>query len=238
MKKTPPLPLYRQLFVDLKKQIDEGKYKVGALLPSENELCAAYKTTRLTVRHALKELKTMGYITSHHGKGSIVSEPKKALGILSIGGITAAVGHKNLATKIIRKASIHPWADEFFYPLSPQETEAACISFTRVRSVDNAPIVYEETFLANLHLPNFTALSLENVSLFNTLLEKYQVEIRSGEQRIWAVSANKSTGKFLKVKEGSPVVHMQRKLVTNNKHLNIYSSLYCNTEDFYLQDYF
>lgn len=92
MEKEEMTPLYKKLIDDLKKLIEDGKFKQGDLLPSENELCKSYKTTRPTVRQALAGLTNMGYITRHHGKGSIVSEPRRGLGILSVSGVTAGVG--------------------------------------------------------------------------------------------------------------------------------------------------
>src|SRR3546814_19978635 len=74
MAKEPNTPLYKVLIEDLKKQIDDGHYKKGDLLPSENDLCKSYGTTRPTVQQALGELTRMGYIIRQHGKGSIVSE--------------------------------------------------------------------------------------------------------------------------------------------------------------------
>ena len=230
--------IYKRLYNDLKKSIDDGKYNIGDLLPSENDLCVTYNTTRLTVRHALRELIERGYIVRHHGKGSIVSERKNSLGILSIRGITAAVGEKNLKTSIINKPEIIIWPDDFFYELNEASRKAGCIFFTRLRYVNKIPIVYEETYITNISLPRFTNLNLENRSLFNTLKENYEIEVKGGEQKIWAVAADKNISKFLKVKISSPIVHMKRKLITNENNITIYSSLYCNTEEFYLQDYF
>src|SRR3546814_13066231 len=93
----------------LKKQIDDGHYKKGDLLPSENDLCKSYGTTRPTVRQALGELTRMGYIIRQHGKGSIVSEPKSGLGILSLKGSTAGVGQKNLRTEMLVKSKRIAW---------------------------------------------------------------------------------------------------------------------------------
>ena len=62
--------LYERVTADLKKEIDKGVYKVGDLLPSENELCASYNTTRPTVRQALLRLINMGYIIRHKGKAA------------------------------------------------------------------------------------------------------------------------------------------------------------------------
>jgi DNA-binding GntR family transcriptional regulator len=163
------VPLYKKLYADLKRSIDDGKYPVGSLLPSENELCEKYETTRATVRHSLKELMILGYITRRHGKGSIVAEPKKGLGILSIRGVTAAVGTTTLKTKIVKTIKRMKWPADFFYDLSEKEMELGCLFFTRIRYVNNVPVLYEETYLTDHSLSGFALLDLENKSLFGIL---------------------------------------------------------------------
>src|SRR5690606_5951980 len=127
MAKEPNTPLYKVLIDDLKRQIDDGHYKKGDLLPSENNLCKTYGTTRPTVRQALSELIRMGYIVRHHGKGSIVSEPKSGLGILSLKGSTAGVGKKNLRTEVLVKSKRTAWPADFPYELTDAQQEAGCI---------------------------------------------------------------------------------------------------------------
>lgn len=232
------LPLYRKLYADLKKAIDDGKYPLGSLLPSENELSEKYGTTRATVRHSLKELMITGYITRRHGKGSIVAEPKKGLGILSIRGVTAAVGTTTLKTKIVSSTKKMKWPSNFFFNLSESDLEQGCLYFTRIRYVNNVPVLFEETFLTDKSLPSFVSIDLENKSLFSILKEKYKIEIKSGEQKIWAVQASDAISRLLKIKAGSPVLQMQRKLITDNDAVCLFSSLYCNTMEFYLHDYF
>lgn len=238
MSKQNTVPLYRKLIDDLKKQMDEGKYKTGDLLPSENDLCRTYGTTRPTVRQALKDLTLSGHIVRHHGKGSIVAEPKMGLGILSISGVTAGIGDKDLKTEMLSKPKKDKWPDKFFFELSEDELSAGCISFSRLRYINNVPVLFEETFISNIKLPRFTSRNLENRSLFKTLNEHYNVEIKEGEQKIWAISADKNISKLLNLKNGSPVLHLKRKLKTNVKNLHIYSWLYANTDEYYLQDSF
>ena len=96
------IPQYRRLYEILRKLIMEGIYKEGDLLPSENELCQIYGMTRPTVRQSLSSLTNDGYITMRQGKGSIVHNLPREIGILSVSGTTSAVGDRNLKTKIIR----------------------------------------------------------------------------------------------------------------------------------------
>ncbi|MBX3255337.1 MAG: GntR family transcriptional regulator [Chitinophagaceae bacterium] len=238
MQKEETTPLYKKLIEDLKKLMEEGKFKQGDLLPSENELCKSYNTTRPTVRQALAGLTNMGYITRHHGKGSIVAEPRRGLGILSVSGVTAGVGDLNLKTVILEKPVKRNWPPELMKDLNYAEQIAGCIYFTRVRIINNAPILYEETFLTDINLLRFTSRNLDNRSFLKILSEYYQVEVTGGEQKIWAVAADKSIARVLKISAGHPIVHMKRKLKTNVKNLNIYSWLYCNTENYYLDDRF
>jgi DNA-binding GntR family transcriptional regulator len=238
MIKKETTPLYKIVIEDLKVLIDNGEYKKGELLPSENDLSKTYNTTRVTVRQALSGLTNMGYITRRHGKGSIVAEPKKGLGILSLNGVTAGIIDRALTTSILQKPEKRDWPVDFFYELNEKEKNSGCIFFTRLRYIDNSPVLYEKTYITNINLPRFTSRNLENRSLFKILTENYKVQIREGEQKIWAIHGGKNISKLLNIKTSYPIVHMQRRLQTNIRDLNIYSSLYCNTENYFLQDYF
>lgn len=238
MNKPQSTPLYKKVIDELKSEIDSGHYKKGDLLPSENDLCKTYSTTRPTVRQALTELTRLGYIVRQHGKGSIVSEPKSGLGILSLKGATAGVGKKKLITKILTKPQKISWPAGFFYELNEAERRAGAIYFTRLRHVNGSPTLYEETYISDMELPRFTMHNLEKHSLFDILRKFHQVEIQEGEQKIWAVEADKELAALLNTKAKKPLLHMKRRLTTNIKGLYIYSFLYCNTEEYFIQDYF
>ncbi len=231
-------PLYRIVFEELKHRIDTGHYKKNDLLPSENELCKAYSTTRPTVRQALTELARLGYIHRQHGKGSIVSEPKNGLGILSLKGATAGVGKKNLRTAVITKARKTAWPTDFPFDLEEKEKAAGAIYLSRLRYINERPVLFEETYITDIQLSRFTTHNFEKRSLFDTLRSFHQVEVKEGEQRIWAIQADKTLADLLDTKLNRPVLHMKRRLKTSVNGLYIYSFLYCNTEEYFVQDYF
>ena len=56
----------------LEQDLAQGKYGVGATLPSEPELAHLFGVSRHTVRAALRTLQARGLITSHQGLGSTV----------------------------------------------------------------------------------------------------------------------------------------------------------------------
>ncbi|HOB85248.1 MAG TPA: GntR family transcriptional regulator [Bacteroidales bacterium] len=226
------IPHHRRLYEVLRKHIIEGVYMEGDLLPSENELCQLYGVTRPTVRQSLSNLANDGFISRHQGKGSIVHHLPREIGILSVSGTTSAVGDRNLKTRIIVKPVIIPWKDDFMFPLSDLEKESGCVYMERLRLLDDIPIFYDISYIANINLPRITSRKFENQSLFRILRDHYQIEIKGGEQRIKAIPASARISRFLQMKKGDPVLHLERKMETNNPGLFLYSSIFCNTEKY------
>jgi DNA-binding GntR family transcriptional regulator len=226
------IPQHKKLYEILRKHIIEGVYHDGDLLPSENELCQLYGLTRPTVRQALSNLSNDGYIKKHQGKGSIVSVIPKEIGILSVSGTTSAVGDRNLKTRIIVKPQIIKWENDFMFPLSDLERESGCIYIERLRLLENIPIFYDISYIANINLPRITSRKFENRSLFGILRDNYNIEVKGGEQRIKAIPASARISRFLEINKGEPVLHLERKMLTNVPGLFLYSSIFCNTEKY------
>jgi DNA-binding GntR family transcriptional regulator len=225
------MPRYRQLYEILRKQIIDGTFKPGDLLPSENDLCARFAITRPTVRHALDSLLNDGMIRKHQGKGSIVYGLPNGIGILSISGTTSALGKHNLKTRILSKPVVTSWPDDFMFPLTDEFRNSGCIYLERLRLVNDTPVFYDLNYLPNINLPRFCNRRFEDQSLFDILRKAFSIEVKSGEQRIRAVTADHNIHEYLKVPLGHPVLHLQRKLITNRPGFYFFSSIYCNTEE-------
>lgn len=226
------VPRHKKLYEILRKHITEGVYNEGDLLPSENELCKIYSLTRPTVRQSLASLANDGYIIKHQGKGSIVHNLPREIGILSVSGTTSALGDRNLKTHIVIKPKLIPWPADFIFPLSELEIESGCIYMERIRLLEDIPIFYDISYIANINLPRITSRQFEDRSLFQILRENYHVEIKGGEQRIKAIRASAKISRYLSMKKDQPVLHLERKMETSSAGLFLYSSIYCNTEKY------
>jgi DNA-binding GntR family transcriptional regulator len=224
------LPKYRQVYELLRKQIIDGVYSAGEILPSESALSDAHGITRPTVRKALDLLISDGFIVKHQGKGSIVKGAPKGIGILSIIGTTSAVGQSSFLTHIIRKPERRQWTEAFNFPLSEAEQKAGCIYFERLRVLEGTPVFLDITMLPDIKLPHFTSYSLENRSLFNFLRAKYHIEVTGGTQQLFAIRADKRLQQHLQVKAGYPVLQLNRKIETTRQGFHIYSQVFCATQ--------
>jgi GntR family transcriptional regulator/GntR family frlABCD operon transcriptional regulator len=228
-------PIYRKIQQKIKSQILSGVFHDGDLLPSESDLIMIHSSTRGTVRLALDALVKDGYIVKQQGKGSIVQKSyRRTLGVLSVKGFSQIVTEKKLVvdTVIIKKPGITAWGELFFYRLNEIERNAGCIYLKRVRCVNKEPVMLETTYIPNLNLPGFCKNPLVKGSLFETLSINYQIEITKVEQDLRAISADSDSSVLLNVLPGTPLLHIYLKFSTSREHLNIYSSLLCNTSDF------
>ncbi|MEZ4774906.1 MAG: GntR family transcriptional regulator [Bacteroidia bacterium] len=223
---------YQVLYNRLKREILSGVYEIGSVLPSENELCATANLARSTVRQALSQLETEGYIFKQKGKGSIVKSKSRALNILSFQGFSASVNADKISTLSVHVPTLGPWPDNFFSELSEMENNAGCVYFSRVRLLDGSPIMLEKTFVPNLNLPGFSKRFQVTASFFEFLGKQYQIEITGMDQEIRAFSATEEESHWLSVPEKTPLLKIVRKYYTNRPYLQLYSLLFCNTEKY------
>ena len=82
-----PQPLYQKVKTYLLGQIDQGLWPVNHRLPSEHELVAQFKVSRMTVNRALRELAEQGRIVRVAGVGSFVAADKPQSTLLQIANL-------------------------------------------------------------------------------------------------------------------------------------------------------
>lgn len=65
-------PRYQQIARELTRAIADGRYAIGAHLPTEAELCERYDISRFTARAAVQVLTSAGLVTRRKRAGTIV----------------------------------------------------------------------------------------------------------------------------------------------------------------------
>src|ERR671939_498034 len=67
------MPLYRQLYEELRAAILTGQLRAGTRLPSTRELAGELSVSRNTVLNAFEQLLAEGYVEGQVGSGTYVS---------------------------------------------------------------------------------------------------------------------------------------------------------------------
>ena len=66
-------PRFQEILDALRADITDGRIGIGERLPTEQELCLRFSTSRYTVREALRRLQDLGLIARRQGSGSVVT---------------------------------------------------------------------------------------------------------------------------------------------------------------------
>ena len=101
-----PKATYADIYKNLKQKIESGNYKFQELLPSENTLVQEYECSRNTIRRAISDLVSDGYVQTMQGKGVRVIYQPALQTSFTIGGIesfkeSAIRNHQKPETKVI-----------------------------------------------------------------------------------------------------------------------------------------
>lgn len=203
-------PLYNQL-VDLLKEKINGEMKPGDMLPSERELTVRYGVSRTTVRLALRELQSMGYIYKKHGKGTFVSDRSQASTNLSeaysFTDQMRALG-RDPKTHILSFRVIE--ADKFLAQHMGINLGDSLYALRRLRCADGSPMMVERTYLPAYKFLQLTEDDLLQKPLYEIIEEDYEVNIVVAEEEFRASIAGIDDAKLLDIAEGSAVLNLVR----------------------------
>ncbi|WLR51655.1 GntR family transcriptional regulator [Bacillus tianshenii] len=207
--KESPLPLYYQLKELLKKEIDSGKLKPGEMIPSEREFVEMFEISRPTVRQAINELVNEGVLNRKKGLGTFVAKQKISQQFLeNLTSFQHEMETKGLpySTRVLGIKTIpsNPTLEDVFGVTYPEY-----IYIERLRFVKDTPIVVVSTYIPKALAPGLIDEDLTNASLYQTLQDKYGLEISRATRIMEAVNVTNEDAKRLEVEVGSAIMYFK-----------------------------
>jgi GntR family transcriptional regulator len=143
-------PLYEQVQAAVIGRIMTGAYRAGQQLPREDQLASSFGVSRTTLRAALGNLETLGYIQRVHGAGTFIAAQhftvKAELATLETfhPRLAARMG---LTSKITDLQIVEVPADAETAAAMALRPGDPVISIARTIEIDGVPVVYLEEFL-------------------------------------------------------------------------------------------
>jgi GntR family transcriptional regulator len=186
VQRTSSFPVYRQVADLLERDMHRTRsHSERTALPSENELVAEFKVSRVTVRQALDELHRKGLIFREKGRGSY-ARSQHIGGITGFGSFTSEVenaGAKPSSRMIdfVKVAGLPAGMKRHLAKVPTKNHGFHCL--TRVRCVDAKPVAYEETYLDIKVYPGLERTDVESGSLYATMRRLW------GYEPAWADAA-------------------------------------------------
>lgn len=207
--KNSPVPIYHQLEEYIKQQIENGFLKEEEVIPSEREFAERFQISRMTVRQAINNLVTDGYLNRKKGRGTFVSKKKVEQELQGMTSFTEDMlsrgmkpSSKLLSFKIIQ-------ADKkTALDLKINENDPI-YKIKRIRLADGAPMALETAYIPVNIVPGLTEEN-SNLSLYQYIEEHLSLSISEATQEIEASIADVHTAEPLGIEEGEPILFIVR----------------------------
>lgn len=206
------VPLYSRIYRTLKEEIENGVYKVGDFLPSEDELEKRFGASRTTIRNALSELEREGLILRRRGKGTIVQEPKTAQNMNFISSFTETLREKGVqvGTGIVTIELI-PAPPKVLAALNLEKGEKVYL-VQRTRLANGVPIAFMTNYLLARVVPGLEEKkeALRRLGLYQLLEEEYGLVLKRAVETIEAYLSGPLEADILQIPEKVPLFHTVR----------------------------
>lgn len=224
---TERRPRYLTLAEEIGREIGDGAYAVGSLLPSEAELCARHRVSRHTVREATRVLQDRGIVARHQGLGTLIqsaSAPSRYVFAMdAIPDLWEYV--KNTELKVVRRKLIK--AKDALTPL-PGEPGESWRLIEAVRYMKpGEPIAWKQVYIDARYDAVTAEIGRRTVPIYSLVEERYGVKPERVRQEISAVAIPREAAQVLKVKTGSSGLALLRHYVTTDDRVfEVTMSLY------------
>ncbi|SIS64380.1 GntR family transcriptional regulator [Alicyclobacillus vulcanalis] len=205
------VPLYQQLKSELLEKILSGAWPPGEQIPSEAELAAMYDVSRTTVRQAVGDLVTAGFIVRRQGKGTYVADVDHPTASTTLYGFAEELRALGLSVTVrVERLDMQRCPEDIARLLRvPQSRQVLYIE--RTAYVDEIAYFHERSYL----VPPYQVASRmpPDPTMYDSIygfFEQNGVRINSGSQTISAELATDEDCARFGLTPPAPILHIER----------------------------
>ncbi|WP_076460679.1 GntR family transcriptional regulator [Limosilactobacillus caccae] len=200
-------PVYIQIHNQLRKNIEDSKWKVGEKIPAERELAAEFNVSRMTLRQAIQALVDEGILERRVGSGTFVANRKvqeKMSGVTSFTELMQATGKKPASKTMSYHLTIPSQTEIEKLQLADGEQ---VLRMERIRYGNDVPLCYEVATVPAKLVEHFSKEEV-TTSFYRTLEEKANLYPGHATQHISATKATEKIANYLQIKRGDALLRM------------------------------
>lgn len=205
-----PEPLWHQAEMALRDLIDQGEWAPGLQIPNEDRLCEMLGISRITLRHALRNLEEAGMLRREHGRGTFVRSATMVAGVRGLTSFTDEMQTLAVSpgTRLLL-AQVIPATREIAEALEIAEGDSV-VQLRRLRLGNGQPIGIQTTHLPSVRVPGLFEAASDVTSLYRWLKDNAGiVPVKAKEvYRVGAVAAGDASDLELPV--GTPAFEVER----------------------------
>lgn len=203
------LPLYLKIKRYIQARIDSGDWRTGSKISSEAELGAMFKSSRMTVNRAVRELTSEGKLVRKQGQGTFVAKEKPQAALFELNSIAdeinTAGGKHSCVVHLLTEEKASPFVAEQF-DLAPY---AAVYHSLIVHCDNNVPIMLADRMVNPLVAPDYLKQDFTTTTVTEYLLR--QSPVTSVEHVVEALIPDAWIRNLLQINESEPCLALRRR---------------------------
>ncbi|MCM3691711.1 GntR family transcriptional regulator [Neobacillus niacini] len=207
--KNSPVPIYHQLEEYIKHQIENGALVEESVIPSEREYAEMFQISRMTVRQAINNLVSEGYLKRHKGRGTFVTKKKVEQELQGMTSFTEDMLSRGMNPSSILLSFQITIADKKTALALRIKEEDSVYIIKRIRLADGAPMALETAYIPVKIVPGLTEEN-SNLSLYQYIEENLALSISEATQEIEASTADHLDAETLEINIGDPILLIER----------------------------
>ena len=208
--RTSVVPLYHQLFIELRRRLLASEWRPGDPFPKDSEIGEAYDVSRITVRQAMSQLVDANFVVRYRGRGSFVG---------NLPGEGARVNHRTVAAEIADLGMTaghvnlgverHSVSDVTAQQLDLVPGDEVSI-LKRLHLADDAPFCLESIMLATKRHPDVFDGVVTDAETLSDAYRRLGIEVAKSDQAVSAVVLSEERRAQLVLAEDAPALFVER----------------------------
>ena len=216
-------PLFEDIKDFIKKQIEDGVYKVGDKIPTEMELAKTFSTSRQTINKALRDLVLDDIIERFPRSGSFVKEKIAQSSILDL---------KNIADEIKERGNTYSNELVCLNKIKADSNIAKTLKVVKDQEVyisqmvhkeNGVPVRFDTRYIKPSSAPEYITQTFVDITPAQFLKKNCPVE--KVNNTIEAVIVDQEIQDYLNISKNEPCLKISR-IVTSKGEIASYSKLY------------
>lgn len=227
--------LYMQLTRILQDKIQSKEWPIGMKIPSEDELCALFHVSKITVRQAVNNLVTDGFLSKVQGRGTYVATSIPESGYTMKFRLAGDIfGRANNEKRVLlAKDIVEP--EQYIKTLLKSAKDDRVFYLQQVRLISDVPIVFVESYLSVDIVSDINELYMmvdEDVSVYDLIQKNSLYKVHKAMQTVEVTRIGEKEAEILRIPEDSVGLLVKRLLLSFENKPLAYTELLGNGEKY------
>ena len=202
-------PKYVQVKEAIRRKIISKEWVDGCRIPVEAEFCEMYGVSRITIRKALEDLQSEGYLVKIQGKGTFVQNQSHEQHLSKFYSFREELNKRGMEeAAVVLEVAVMDAPMDIAAKLEIEPGQSV-FRIHRVRRTEHGPYAIETSYIPYYLCKHITKQKIHEDGLYRTLAN-YGLQVNAAKETFRAINVNKEQSNLLDVRIDAAAIALTR----------------------------